>query len=106
MVNTNKDDVKNFINCFASRPIECRKILWELNDIFQVDEPYVKCFYLYPNTEIKSRFEIKLRQSPVNNLWSVVMIENWQSNMDTYKNNLDEEMALKYVLQLLDQEGR
>jgi hypothetical protein len=74
--------------------------------MFSFDGGDEKCFYLYPTVEIKSRFEIKLRQSTVNNLWSVVMIENWQSNMDTYKNNLDEEMALKYVLQLLDQEGR
>lgn len=106
MVNTNKDDVKNFINCFASRPIECRKILWELNDIFQVDEPYVKCFYLYPNTEIKSRFEIKLRQSPVNNLWSVVMIENWKAIISTYKKNMTERLALMYILAILDQDGK
>lgn len=106
MVNTNKNDVKKFINCFASRPIECNRLLKGLNDMFSFDGGDEKCFYLYPTVEIKSRFEIKLRQSTVNNLWSVVMIENWQSNMDTYKNNLDEEMALKYVLQLLDQEGR
>jgi hypothetical protein len=106
VVNLNKDCAKQFINCFASCPIECKKILFELNDIFPMDESDVKCFYLYPNTEIKSRFEIKLRRSPVNKLWSVVMIENWKAIISTYKKNMTERLAIVYVLSILDQEGK
>lgn len=106
MVNTNKNDVKKFINCFASRPIECNRLLKGLNDMFSFDGGDEKCFYLYPNTEIKSRFEIKLRRSPVNKLWSVVMIENWKAIISTYKKNMTERLAIVYVLSILDQEGK
>ena len=106
MVNLNKDCAKQFINCFASCPIECKNALEKLSDIFPIDDSSEQCFYLYPNTEIKSRFEIKLRQSPVNRLWSVVMIENWKAIISTYKKNMTERLALMYILAILDQEGK
>lgn len=107
MVNLNREDTKRFINLFAGNPAECSKVMENVDYIF-FDNGIGPCsFYLYPSKQlVKSKFQIYVRNTPISNLWSVVMLENGKSNLSTYKKNISNKEMLIYVLQLLNQDGK